>query len=346
MAKKVEMSPDLLRRLREKYGDKSMAVGVPIAAPKRIATGILEFDVATGGGLPQGHISIVWGEKDTGKSTLLYKTIETYLRENPDRMAALQDLEGNYDSEYGARQIGIDESRLIHMVPDCAEDGGNMIHELIEGAPEVGLIAVDSLAAFMPIKEVEKELDEAVVGTSGLFISRFLRRTTNDLLKARKRGHYPTIFCINQVRTKIGAMGDPSVQPGGKAPGFYASTIVRLWGGKEAVENEHDPNKAVAKEVRGVIEKKKGQIVGRNFEYKVAIVPHAGLRVGESDDWKFASFHMLESGQLGKTEDEKAWQILGHGFPTKKACREWYEANRAECRAAIIGHLMDNPEQV
>lgn len=336
---------EILRQFRAKYGERVGAIGERVSPPPRIPTGVLEFDIASGGGFPAGNMSIVWGDKDCTKSTLVYKTIATYQQQHPGKVVAFGDLETNYDSDYG-EQIGVDEDRLLRLLPDCAEDAGDMVLELIEGAEDVGLICLDSLATLVPKREQDRDLaDGNAVGATGLFVSQFLKKTANRLLVAMKRGDAPTVLYINQVRSKIGAMGDPSTMPGGRAPEFYASTIVRLYSGKDVVLGEHG-DRPVRKYVKGVIQKKKGPIVCRNFEYEMAVVPHGGLRPGETDDWSMARVYLEEGGQLGKLEGGRAWQILEHEFPTRKACQAWYNEHKDEARQAIVSRLLENPDEV
>jgi protein RecA len=335
----------ILKKFKKRYGETIGELGKKVAPPKRMPTGVLEFDIATGGGIPVGDLVVIWGDEDTGKSTLVYVLMANYQRLNPGKIVAFMDLETNYDSLYG-EQIGIDESRLLNLVPDCAEDAADMILELVDNGENIGLLVLDSLATMVPKKDVEKSFDDGPpVGTAGLLVSRLLRKTNNALMKRKKQDIDPmTVVFINQMRMKIGAMGDPATMPGGKAPGFFASMIIRLWRGKEIVEAEHDPNRPVKKNVLGVIQKKKGPIVCKKFEYDMAIIPHAGLRVGQTDDWKFAAMHLQEAGYFGK--DGGGWFILDQKFPTKKACRAWYEGNRDKVREVLIQYLTDNPNEI
>lgn len=335
-----------LAHFRKKYGDDAIgSIGATMPAPPRIPSGVLEFDVASGGGFPEGRMSIVYGAKDTGKSNLIYTTMATYQELNPDKKVAFMDLERNFDTPWGEK-IGIDKDRLLMLLPDYGEQGVDMIEYLIYEAEDVGLIAVDSLAQLVPTKEIEKSAEQAVVGTTGLMISRLCKKTAAALLKVEKLGRRPTILYVNQTRSKIGViMGNPTVMPGGKSPSYYASMVVATYGGKEEIDADIDPSKPARKEVKGVIEKKKGPIVSREFHYDIALVPQRGVRVGRScSDWKCAASHLAQMGQFGKGDD--GWRILDQEFKLKKECRAWYEENRGLVRDALIEHLMANPGDV
>jgi RecA/RadA recombinase len=66
---------DFVEKVNEKYGAGTLS---PLSnAPEigRIPTGILDLDVSMGGGFPVGRMSMVWGPRSSGKSTLCFKAI-------------------------------------------------------------------------------------------------------------------------------------------------------------------------------------------------------------------------------------------------------------------------------
>ncbi len=332
---------EALAKFRKRHGDTVAQWGADKPAPPRIPTGVLEFDVASAGGFPKGHMSVIWGAADSGKSTLLYKTMATYLEQNDDKVAFF-DLEGNYDSEYGI-PLGIDEKRVLFCDPDFAEHACDMIVALIR-AEDVGLIAVDSLAAFCTEAEDEKSFEDAVVGKGGLLVSRLCRVTRNRLNDQRRKGHYPTVLYVNQERSKIGRIPGKSM-PGGHAPHFFSSMKVKMWGGKEKVDADVDPNKAIWKHVEGEIEKKKGPIVCKRFEYDQCVVAHRDIRPGTTKDWPTAAAYLGDMEQFGKV-GKSGWQIMGNQFRLQKECIAWYMEHRLEARDAIIQYLVANPDAI
>lgn len=352
-AKAGSAAERLIQDFHKRYGDTVGGLGVKIRPPDRVLTGVPQIDVALGGGIPRGRITIGWGDKDVGKSTLLYKLIDTFLRNHPDQIAVLQDIEGNYDSEYGSKfgLDGIDESRLLFLQPDTAEDACDMMLQVIHDLPDkVGLIGVDSLAAMVPSKEAEEDsVGDAHMALAGRLIGKFVRRCSHELNIARKNGHAPTMFMLNQVRTAIGKMhGDPASMPGGKGVGHHASTILRLRGGKESGEGKSA--RPYLKEVRGVIEKKKGPVLSRNFEYTMAIEALEGMRVGDvTGDWRFVASHLEDAGLLSKKEGKgkaTGWILMDQEFRVLKDAQAWYEEHRSECVSAVIDHLFKHPEDV
>lgn len=326
--------------MRKKFGEQIASVGSPIPAPPRLATSILPFDLASGGGFPQWNISTIWGGKDTGKSLMLYVFLAHYLRTHPDRYAALVDLEQNYDTPFGD-QLGIDNSRLMHSVPDYGEQAVDLMEYLIYDVPDLGVIALDSLAFLTPVYEIEQSAEKAAVGRSGLLISKFCRKAQAALIRARKQGRDVTLVFTNQLRHNIGVMfGSPHKMPGGEAAAHTFSMVVHLWGGKEEVDPDVDPVRPVWKQVKGKIEKKKGPILNPRFEYTMALMSagRQGIRAGMVDDWSEVAEFLAAADLLGKTGD--GWQILGNARRLKKDCRVWYEEHRQEVADALLGVML------
>ena len=324
----------------KKYGDGAAGVGVDSAVSPRVRSGILEFDVNSGGGWPAYAMSVVAGPESVGKSILLYKTAATYHEDHPDEVVALLDLEGNYSSPWG-KAFGVDESRLLKLAPDYGEQAADMICDVIEAADDVGLLLCDSLAQLVPAIECEKSAEDAVVGRNGLLISRLLRKTCVLLNAAKRRGRPKTVVYTNQFRSKIGVtMGDPRGMPGGNAPKYYANMIVYLHGGKETILPDVHPTRPALKHLAGSLKKPpKGPFLSIGFDADVALIPHGGARTGDSvNDWKFVSGYFAEMGLFGK--QGKGWQVMGHEFPRQKDCRDWYESHRREAQAELTARLL------
>ena len=66
---------DLVRRIQKDCGDGvlSVAANVRADAVPRFSTGIFWLDVATGGGVPVGRMTMIYGKRSAGKSTLAAK---------------------------------------------------------------------------------------------------------------------------------------------------------------------------------------------------------------------------------------------------------------------------------
>ena len=60
-------------QVEKKYGERSLDIGLRTIEMKRLPTGSLGLDLALGGGLPYGRISMFYGAKSSGKTTTAYR---------------------------------------------------------------------------------------------------------------------------------------------------------------------------------------------------------------------------------------------------------------------------------
>jgi len=154
---------------------------------------------------------------------------------------ALVDMENSYDRGWGYA-LGVDNDRLVHVVPHTGEEADDMYVALATSGA-FDFIAIDSIAMMTPSKEFESSAEDGRVGEQARLVNSWVRRTgsaSNAVISTWKRPL--TQVWINQEREKIGvAFGDPTTLPGGKAQLFAPSCRVKLWTSKwtkEKVDSE------------------------------------------------------------------------------------------------------------
>ncbi len=311
---------DLIGDLQKKYKTEQIAgVGMKHENVERVPSGMLAFDIASGGGFPKGRQSMVYGTESSGKTNLCYSTIANHQRMWPDTICSFIDIEHAFQDEW-ATKMGVDVTKLAIIKPEYSEQVVDIVQQLIL-ATDCGLIITDSLAAMLTIQETEKSAEGANPGQTGLAITKLMKKTTQALALAWKEGRYPTIVHVNQRRFKIGVMfGDPESIPGGEALRFHMGLTVRLYG-KNIVDKDVNANLACRKQVKGIIKKWKVPIYAQGFEYDVAMLPHNGLAVGKSDDRKLIKNYMSEFGLLSRLEGG-GYTLMGEEFTTQKAAME------------------------
>jgi recombination protein RecA len=59
--------------VEKKYGERSLDIGLHTIDMKRVPTGSVMLDLALGGGLPVGRVSMFYGAKSSGKTTTAYR---------------------------------------------------------------------------------------------------------------------------------------------------------------------------------------------------------------------------------------------------------------------------------
>jgi recombination protein RecA len=184
-----------------------------------VSTGSLGLDIALGvGGLPRGRIVEIYGPESSGKTTLALHTIAEAQKKGG--ICAFVDAEHALDPVY-ARKLGVNVDDLLISQPDHGEQALEIADTLVRSGA-VDVLVVDSVAALVPLSELEGEMGDNQPGTQARLMSKALRKLTASINKSKTM-----VIFINQIRMKIGVMyGSPETTTGGNALKFYAS--VRL----------------------------------------------------------------------------------------------------------------------
>jgi recombination protein RecA len=192
--------------------DRSMDIDV-------VSTGSLGLDIALGvGGLPRGRVVEIYGPESSGKTTLALHTVAEAQKKGG--ICAFIDAEHALDPIY-ARKLGVNVDDLLISQPDHGEQALEIADTLVRSGA-VDVLVVDSVAALVPLSELEGEMGDNQPGTQARLMSKALRKLTASINKSNTM-----VVFINQIRMKIGVMyGSPETTTGGNALKFYAS--VRL----------------------------------------------------------------------------------------------------------------------
>ncbi len=184
---------------------------------KRVPTGSLGLDIATGGGWPKGRIVEIYGPESSGKTTVALHAMAEVQKQGG--IAAYIDMEHSFDPIY-AENIGInlDKEKFLFSQPSSGEEALGIAEELLK-LKDIQIIVFDSVAAMIPLAELEGDFGESKMGLHARLMSQGMRKLTGAVSK----GECCMIF-INQLRDKIGVMfGNPETTTGGNALKFYAS---------------------------------------------------------------------------------------------------------------------------
>jgi recombination protein RecA len=219
--KTVTSLEELAADLNKKLGDDFLIVGSKAKKEiPRITTGILSYDLATGGGWAANQWNEIVGDESSGKTAICYKAIAANQALNPEFVAMWVAAE-EYVPTYAA-SFGVDLERLWVVETNEMEVALETVLKAVENRL-VDMVIIDSIPALVTTTEVEKKMDEASVATGAQILSRFFKKSA----KAQRRSlvdddRQCTMIAINQWRDKIGVMyGDPRTTPGGKAKNYY-----------------------------------------------------------------------------------------------------------------------------
>lgn len=187
-----------------------------------IPTGSIGLDgyVLGIGGIPRGRVIEIYGPEAGGKTTLCLALISE-AHKKAGSVAAFIDAEHALNPEY-AQALGVDLDRMLFMQPDSGEDALEAV-EAICNTGEVDLVVIDSVAALVPRKELEGDMDSMQPGMQARMMSKSLRMLTAVIAKSKT-----AVVFINQLRSKIGGYGNPEVTSGGNALKYYASMRIDI----------------------------------------------------------------------------------------------------------------------
>lgn len=196
-----------------KLGDESVNSNI-----ERIPFGIMELDIALGGGAPKGRIIELYGGESGGKSSLLLQ-LTKQVQEQGGKVAYL-DVEHAMSIDQ-AKNIGVDIDELFFVQPDYMEQAFDITKELAETG-DIDLIIIDSTNALVPKAELEGEFGQAQMGLAAREMSQALKMLTGVVSKTN------TILAfVSQVRAGIGPFAGKAIGVGNSLK-FYASIRMEI----------------------------------------------------------------------------------------------------------------------
>ena len=297
----------LVEGLNKKFGVNAVTIGVPNEegyVVERVPTGSLALDVALGGGLPLGRYTQIAGAFSSTKTTQTALIIAN--AQKMGLVCAFFDVEGTSDEQY-FRKCGVDYDNLIYSRPDGSEEAFEMMLQL-QKSGKVNFGVIDSLAALSPNKEQDTAMDETMrMGITQQLLGEFFRKYQANNNRLSREGNKPfTIVCINQLREKIGAYGDPDYAPGGKAKDFAMSVDLRLRRGDWITEGSGDSKEIVGQVVKFKVEKNKTYRRMMTGEFDFYFTDDNSANVAELHNDNFKEIVVL-AVEFGIIEHKGAW---------------------------------------
>jgi recombination protein RecA len=241
---------EVIEAVQSKYGTETMMrmEGNVIKNIPVISTGSLVVDKALGvGGLPYGRICEISGQESSGKTTLCLHVIAN--AQAKGEICAFLDAEHALDLQY-AKDLKVNVKDLLLSQPDYGEMTLDILETLLD-TKAVKVIVVDSIAALVPLAELEGSMADQQMGLQARMMGKACRKIVG---KARKSG--TLIIFTNQMREKIGVVfGNPNTTPGGKAMKFTASVRIQIsrTGSGKNKDNEEINNQTKIKVIKNKV---------------------------------------------------------------------------------------------
>ena len=316
---------DFAKKLKESYGED-----ISLGGDKEtnvIPTGIFSLDMALGGGIPRGRMTLAFGAESSGKTTTCLKLMaeaqkfdwETGVYGNPTNPTpvAFIDLEAAFNEPWAITNgVNVDPDLCLVIRPGSAEQAGDIVNDLIR-SQNVGAIIIDSLEAMEPQSTEEKSFEESEqMGQRAKLIARCYRKWTSSMVRRKeelkdKPWQFPALVAINQLREKIGLLyGNPNTLPGGKAQHFYSSVKISFNSAKVA---DDDQKTYGIGEFKGLIEKNKLAAPKRRFAFEMSLIASIGSPAGYVNNARSVVKYLKGAGAFVKGE-KGGWIILGETY--------------------------------
>lgn len=214
---------DVFKDIRKNFGNGSiMRLGdKPNVDVDVISIGSILLDNCLGvGGYPKGRIIEIYGPESSGKTTLALTAIAECQKNGG--ICAFVDAEQSIDPVY-AKTLGVKIDELILSQPDSGEEALEIV-EILAKKDCFSLIVVDSVAALVPMQELDGSMSDSGVGLQARLMSKAMRKITPILAKSNC-----SVIFINQLREKVGVIyGSNETTTGGRALKFFSTVRIDI----------------------------------------------------------------------------------------------------------------------
>ncbi len=257
----------LARSQNKKAGEAVISFGSDMVYTTKTTTGVPEIDDLLGGGIPNGRIITVWGDKGCGKTTLALEYVARCQKAGKVvYYIALEKLD-----KARAEELGVNLNELmIGQFPKAEQ----CLDSILEYAREktVDVIILDSIHSLSPEGEQvdkkgkKKTLSDDTMALLARKLSIFFRQANHPLATAGI-----TLFLIGQTRTKLGFIALEALT-GGNALKHYSKLILHMRHGqgknapKIHVEDENGDGKTLQIGFECVVKIDRTQIQGTKPE--------------------------------------------------------------------------------
>ena len=302
-----------VKTLHKSYGKETGGKGAKYAEFTRLPTGIFDLDLALGGGIPMGAVSIFYGTEGSGKTSLAIRCAVEFQKRYPNKKIAWLDVENQWDEKW-ARLHGLDCDQLFMFKPTTSEEASDQADQ-VAFSEDAGLLIIDSIAALATYDMLEKDANTSIVGSAKTSTT-MMRKIAGGMMEHAKAKSTLTVIYINQVRTKIGfVMGNPEFLPGPNYQNYQAFLKLRLT--SKPIMKEKVAAIPIYSDNTARVAKKKFPAIRNAAAWQTILYPHNGHKPLTLNNHKYMEKVLEDLGYLEKAD--KVWLLYGEVFPTKTA---------------------------
>lgn len=186
----------------------------------------------TGGGVPCGRFSVIWGSKGSAKTTNCYDLVAN--AQGMGKTCLWIDFERSFDPIWAATQGVVVDDLLLAPAFDNAEQAMDMIISLTK-SKAIDLIIIDSIQGLSPLGEqetkkgVEKSMVDDTMALLARKLSQFFRISAGQVAESDC-----TVVMIGQTRMDLGGYITLEKLSGGNALEHWSSMTLHVRRGQKA----------------------------------------------------------------------------------------------------------------
>ena len=221
----------------------------------RATTGIRNLDQLLEG-WPRDCMIELYGEPNTGKSTLGHLITKHHILHREDRVLWVRQEEQSDDwpRKLGVPVDAVDDKGVPYLDAVSFESAEQALEFILTAikAKWYQLIVIDTVAKMAPSAELKASMSDMQVGLMARLMAKFSRMSTDIM-----RNSNCTLLVLNQTRADIGVKyGDPKTTPGGNAMKFEAAVRIYTLGPEQTHYKSSDVTDDMSPRVRAMIKQK------------------------------------------------------------------------------------------
>jgi len=229
---KALIAKAIIRDLNKGFGYEALKPASEEKEKERIPFALDILNDLTGGGIPLGMFSILWGNKSCGKTTHAYGLIAN--AQKMGKLCAFFDLEGSFDVHW-AKSFGVDVNKLLIGHFDTAEQAMDTFIALAD-KKAIDFVVLDSVQSLSPSGEQHKKKSEKMKSTEDETMALLARKLSQFFRMSGNRVYTANVglLLIGQARVDLGGFIPISKISGGNALEHWSSLILHIRRGTKA----------------------------------------------------------------------------------------------------------------